>query len=160
MKYYIFDLDDTLILHKNNINYNWISEDKELIYYLNQLENCYIYTNGNKNHALAILNKMNLLNLFNKIYSIDTIPYSKPYIKSFQIVNNDIIKYHNKIQENNDKFIFFDDQLINLKSASNIGWYTIWIHDNYYEKYKYNFINLSFRNIIEALKYLEKNDIK
>ena len=48
----IFDLDDTLILHKNQIYtslfiYDWIHEDKELTHYL---ANCkgfkYIYTNG------------------------------------------------------------------------------------------------------------------
>ena len=38
MIHYIFDLDDTIIIHKNQVNYNWIYEDKELIHYLNKCE--------------------------------------------------------------------------------------------------------------------------
>ena len=34
MKHYLFDLDDCIIFHQNKIKYHWISENKELTYYL------------------------------------------------------------------------------------------------------------------------------
>ena len=56
MIHYLFDLDDCIIFHQNKIKYHWISENKELTYYL---KNCkakkYVYTNGNYSHAHVIL---------------------------------------------------------------------------------------------------------
>ena len=59
MPCYVFDLDDTLILHHNDINYDWIYEDIELSYYLDMCKgDKYIFTNGTKSHAKKILEKM------------------------------------------------------------------------------------------------------
>ena len=152
MKHYIFDLDDTLILHKNNINYDMIYEDIELKYYLNKCKGpCYIYTNGTGNHALTILNKMNIKSIFDKIYSRDTIPFMKPYYKSYNDIQNDIFDRYPEYKT----VYFFDDRLENLKTAHEIGWKTFWIHSNYLTSKKYNFINMSFPNIKDCLKYLE-----
>ena len=153
MIHYIFDLDDTIIIHKNQVNYNWIYEDKELIHYLNKCEGSkYIYTNGTSGHALTVLQKMGLIDIFEKIYSRDTIDYMKPDHKSAYDVHDDI-----SIRDTQPKVIFFfDDRLENLKMGSQFGWYTIWIHPKYTTKSDYKYVNLAFPNIKEALRYLDK----
>ena len=158
MIHYVFDLDDTVILHKNQIYtslfiYDWIHEDKELTHYL---ANCkgfkYIYTNGNLKHALSVLEKMKIRDQFKKVYSRDTIKYMKPDKRSIQDVHNDI----SSIDKGPKVILFFDDQLANLQMASDMGWYTIWIHPQYSISAKYNYVNLAFGNIKDALSFLEK----
>ena len=158
MIHYVFDLDDTLILHKNQIYtslfiYDWIHEDKELTHYL---ANCkgfkYIYTNGNLKHALSVLEKMKIRDQFKKVYSRDTIKYMKPDKRSIQDVHNDI----SSIDKGPKVILFFDDQLANLQMASDMGWHTIWIHPQYSISDKYNYVNLAFGNIKDALSFLEK----
>ena len=80
MIHYVFDLDDTLIIHKKGVrlNYNDIVVDNTL---QNLLDNCrgecYIYTNGTFGHAHTVIRKMNIKKYFFKIYSRDTLPYCK-----------------------------------------------------------------------------------
>ena len=82
MIHYIFDLDDTIIIHENKpIHYDLINENtilKNLISNLN--EPCYIYTNGTGNHALTILKNMKLLSHFDKIYSKNCFRIRMDYI--------------------------------------------------------------------------------
>lgn len=153
---YIFDLDDTIIIHKKNqrLNYNLIQEDKELsnlIYNCDKKGKCYIYTNGTGLHALDVMKKMNIYQYFEKIYSRDTIPYMKPDIRSFNDVNNDIINRYNNINKN----IFFDDLLQNLKTAHSLGWITVLINPEIRDNY--SFVNYSFSDLKSALLYLENN---
>ena len=49
-----------------------------------------------------------------------------------------------------------DDRLENLQTASHMGWYTIWIHPQYSNRAQYNYVNLAFGNIKDALSFLEK----
>ena len=155
MIHYIFDLDDTLIIHNNvrHINYELISED----YLLSQLlSRCkgprYIYTNGTGGHALTVLNKMNIKQYFDKIYSRDTIPYMKPDERSIDDVYNDILSRYEPKQ---NIIFFFDDRLENLKVAKEKGWLTFWIHPKYSIGSKYDFVTMSFPNINDCLQYLE-----
>ena len=154
MIHYIFDLDDTIIIHENKpIHYDLINENtilKNLISNLN--EPCYIYTNGTGDHAVTVLKNMKLLSYFDKIYSRDTIPHMKPLMKSFQTVQGDI---QTRYTTNEDIFYFFDDLLENLKTASELGWITFWIHPNYKKGINYSFVNMSFPSVIDCLKYLE-----
>lgn len=154
MIHYIFDLDDTLIIHKNNIiNYHMIKEDNQLTQLLEKCKDpCYIYTNGTGSHALTVLDKMNIKDKFDKIYSRDTIPYMKPDERSVNDIHNDI-----SYRDPEVKFIFFfDDRLENLKMASKLGWVTIWIHPNYLIYKQYIYVNLAFPNIKDALKSMDK----
>ena len=154
MIHYIFDLDDTLIIHKNNmVNYHMIKEDNQLTQLLEKCWGpCYIYTNGTGSHALTILGKMNIKDKFDKIYSRDTIPYMKPDERSVNDIHNDI-----SYRDPEVKFIFFfDDHLENLKMASKLGWVTIWIHPNYLIYKQYIYVNLAFPNIKDALKSMDK----
>ena len=155
-KILIFDLDDTIIMHYNKkVNYKNIKENQFLTYHLNLCQGeKYIYTNGTYEHANTVLNNMNIINQFKKIYSRDTINTMKPDIQSAKDIQKDIINIEKSI---NNQYIFFDDQLINLKAAKKLGWKTIWIHKDHYLSYKYPFVDKSFSNIINALtNYLNK----
>ena len=153
MIHYVFDLDDTLIIHNNiRINYNVISEDYLLTQLLERCKGpCYIYTNGTGSHALTIIERMNITNQFEKIYSRDTIPYMKPDNRSFNDVYNDLSYRYSDTKT----IFFFDDQLENLEAAAKIGWVTFWIHPHYETGYKFTFVTMSFPNIKDCLTYLE-----
>ena len=153
MIHYIFDLDDTLIIHKNRImNYHMMREDKLLSQLLKSCKgSCYIYTNGTGSHALTVLDKMNITDKFEKIYSRDTMDYMKPEYNSFYDVHDDLSH-----RDPDPKVIFFfDDRLENLETASKLGWLTFWINPNYKTKWNYPYINLAFPNIKDCLTYLE-----
>ena len=158
MIHYVFDLDDTLIIHQKGIrlNYNDISVDdtlKKLLW--NCRGECYIYTNGTFGHAHAVIRKMDIKNYFFKIYSRDTLPFMKPDMRSFHSVQNDI----QKIYPEENIIYFFDDLLENCREAKNQGWTTFWIHPDYLYKPKYDFVDYAFKNIKDALIYLEKQNI-
>jgi len=157
MKYYIFDLDDTLYKNPKDLNKMYdINPDTELI---NILNNCpykkYIYTNATYDHANIILNKLKIQRLFKKIYSRDTIPSMKPNYQSVRDVENNIIFSENN-KDNN--FVFFDDLLPNLKTAKKRGWKTVWISP-FYDSIRHDFIDYSFPDIKSCMMYCNKYDI-
>ena len=160
MIYYLFDLDDTIVIHppsRNDDMYN-IKPDPCLQKLFNTLKyKSYIYTNGTYGHAEIVLDKMKLNN-FKKNYARDTMPYMKPHIKSFEFVQKNIL-HSDYNTTNNNTFIFFEDTLDNLKMAKNLGWKTIWIHPHYNKGVQYNFVDYSFPNIYDALYKINKFDI-
>ena len=152
MIYYLFDLDDTIVIHSLNRNDDMydLKPDLCLQNLLNDLNlNSYIFTNGTYSHAQLILNNMNLTN-FKKIYARDTIPYMKPNIKSFEFVQKNIL-YQDYNTDVNNTFVFFEDTLENLRMAKNLGWITIWIHPQFNRGQMYSFVDYSFPNIYDAL---------
>tara|TARA_A100001015_G_scaffold289774_1_gene362035 strand:- start:1407 stop:1892 length:486 start_codon:yes stop_codon:yes gene_type:complete len=157
MIHYVFDLDDTLIIHQKGvrIKYNEIKKDETLI---NLLDNCraecYIYTNGTFGHAHSVIRKMNIKKFFFKVYSRDTLPYMKPDMRSFIAVKNDI----NRFYPDGGSVFFFDDLLENLKEAKSQGWITFWINPDFLSSHQYDYVDYAFRNIKEALIYLEKQN--
>lgn len=158
MIHYVFDLDDTLIIHQKGIrlNYNDIVVDNTLQKLLWNCKNeCYIYTNGTFGHAHTVIKNMNIKKYFFKIYSRDTLPFMKPDIRSFHSVQNDI----QKIYPGENQIYFFDDLLENCKTAKSLGWTTFWIHPNFLSGHQYEYLDYSFKNIKDALIYLEKQNI-
>ena len=155
MIHYVFDLDDTLIIHQKGVrlNYNNIMIDETLKSLLNNcIGECYIYTNGTFGHANAVIRKLDIKKYFYKVYSRDTLPYMKPDMRSFITVDNDIKKtYHD-----GDIIFFFDDLLTNLREAKNHGWITFWIHPDFTTGHQYDFVDYAFKDIKTCLKYLEK----
>ena len=152
MIYFLFDLDDTLIIHNNgkNLNYEMIQPDYRLNDLLSRIKGeSHIYTNGTAGHALECIERMNIKQNFTKIYSRDTLPFMKPDFRSFKVVQGDIQRNYN------DTFFFFDDMLENLKIAKSLGWITFWIHPDYMEARNYPFVTMAFPNIYECLTYLE-----
>ena len=92
-----------------------------------------------------LLYKMNLIDMFDKLYARDTIPFMKPYIESFKFIEQDIKKYYN----NRNKYYFFDDRLDNLQTAKTRGWITIWVNIDFLNKPYY--VDYSFPNIHTAV---------
>ena len=150
-KVHIFDLDDCIIMHNDKeVRYDKIIENRFLTYHLNLCgDRKYIYTNGTYGHANEVLNKMNIENQFKKIYSRDTINTMKPDINSALDVQSDIISIE-KTEKN--QYIFYDDQLDNLRAAKKIGWKTIWIHPKYYQYKYYSFVDSGYSNLTSALR--------
>ena len=154
MIHFVFDLDDTLIYHKNEVNYDYIYENKELTYYLESLMYPkHILTNGTREHASIVLQKMKLKSNFTSIHAReDTHPYPKPYPSCYKHIVRDII--YDKSSTN--IILFFDDLLINLEEAHNQNWITIWIHPNSHLSSKYDFVDYAFPDIITALIHFNK----
>ena len=152
MKHFLFDLDETLVYHRNSNNYNEIKEDKQLTYLLQRVKHPkYIYTNAIYDHANIIVNKLKINYLFTKIYSRDTIPSMKPDINSAISLEKDIEKKHKR-----NTYYFFDDLVENLKTAKERKWITIWISPNFQDKYRYPFIDYSYPSIKIALIHVDK----
>ena len=149
MRIFIFDIDDTIILHtKENINYydhpNKNTVLKDLLDEIN-CDKIYIYTNGTYGHGEGVVENL-YLNV-DGIFARDNIPYMKPYIASFNYVDF-MIKKENI---SNHEIYFFDDLLDNLKTANRKGWITIWITNK--KTVKPYYVDLVFTNIYEALMW-------
>lgn len=152
----VFDLDDTLLMSGTYKRYSDIQPDHYLNFLLFKLK-CkkFIYTNGTYGHAHDSLINMQCKELFNEIYARDTLMYMKPYSRSFNEVRNNILYRHNN--SNEDDIIFFDDLQDNLKTAREMGWYTVWIKDTDETIHDKSYINYHFRTIREALQNLKLN---
>jgi len=164
MKHYLIDMDDTLYQHRGKLDYDSVNEDHRLTYLCNQCPHPkYIYTNATFGHADILLQKMNLSDHFNKIYSRDdkikslndnSFIYSmKPDINSALSVEANI---NRKYKNETNTFYFFDDLLENLYTGKNRNWTTIWISPLFYERVKYSFVDYAFPNMKLALEYLNK----
>ncbi len=141
MNIYIFDLDDTILMHnqfKNGIDYNLIQYNPQIDNYLSSLKGTkYIYTNGTYGHADKTLQMMKIDHHFDVIYARDTLDFMKPEYSSFKQVYIDVLKQNNLSLYDPHTVYFYDDLLANLKTAHEIGWKTIWIHSNHWKKYDY-----------------------
>ena len=156
MVVFIFDVDDTLILHNNeNNNYYETLNNGELKKLIENIkyEKLYIYTNGTYFHGENIVRNLLLSEYIPKdnIFGRDTIPYMKPEKKSFIYVDRYI---KNNIEDKNSKIYFFDDLINNLVTAKSIGWSVVWISPNFIDKP--DFIDYSFPNIFQALLFFKE----
>jgi FMN phosphatase YigB (HAD superfamily) len=152
----VFDLDDTLLMSNEYTKYENIKFNSQLSNLLNSIKyKKIIYSNGTYGHVNNSLPKLVSNNIFNEIYARDTIPAMKPHFKSFNYVKNSIFYNQNLNKYKDISYIFFDDNLDNMKTAKEIGWTTVWIpHRNYNTSIKnnnYNFVDYKYDNIIIAL---------
>ena len=149
MLYYLFDLDETLIIHPTDIKLMYNVYPNKLLKRLlkNMIGKKYIYTNATYGHADILLNKLDISKQFKKIYARDTIPYMKPYVESYKFIEQDIRKKYN----DRNKYYFFDDRLENLQTAKSRGWYTIWVNINFLDKPYY--VDYAFPNIHTGVMY-------
>ena len=164
MKHYLIDMDDTLYLHRGKLDYDSVKEDRRLTYLCKQCPHPkYIYTNATFGHADILLQKMNLSDHFNKIYSRDdkiiisgnSISSMKPNINSALSVEESI---NRKYKNEKNTFYFFDDLLVNLNTGKNRKWTTIWISPLFYERKRYPFVDYAYPNMKLALEYLNKSN--
>jgi len=151
MRHFVFDLDDTLILHKGQVNYNWIYEDIELTYHLDECQGKrYVFTNGNAYHASEILTRMNIRDKFERVFTREDFGF-KPDLRVFQHVDHAI-----RGEDKTQAVIFFDDMSTNLRSAKSIGWSTCWIHPYYESRVFSDHIDDGYQDIKQGLKYINK----
>jgi FMN phosphatase YigB (HAD superfamily) len=169
MKHFIFDLDDTLIVHRNDIHYRWVREDEWLTHHIRNLQSLgklYVFTNGTEEHAQVILNQMNLTDYMSGIYSRDLFgkDHMKPSPISYQIVENLILGIHSQDsletraqKKQGHTFHFFDDRLENLQMAKErFGWTTTWIHLHWDTLLKHPYVDTAYPRIHSALSYVSK----
>jgi HAD superfamily hydrolase (TIGR01509 family) len=149
----VFDIDDTIYVHKSDeMNYNNIRPDYQLKSQLQRLNYPkYILSNATYGHANLIVNRLGIMNEFEKIYARDNIPQMKPSFLCYKSVIRDI-EYGLLSQSN--EYIFFDDLLENLEGAKKQGWNTVWISPEYLQSYKYPFVNKAFPTLKGALDKL------
>ena len=148
---YIFDNDDTLIIHTQDQNdYYKMDNDGTLEGLIQHLEKdgVYIYTNGTYGHGVGVVENLKIGKHVIEIFARDTIPFMKPYAESFDYVKS---KIQEQMQDFTIEYLFFDDLLDNLRTAKGIGWTTIWINPNASSKERY--VDYSFSNIYQALLY-------
>jgi FMN phosphatase YigB (HAD superfamily) len=154
MDIFVFDIDDTIVLHTNEGNDYYNSNGNTTLRdLLSEFENlnCYIYTNGTFGHGKAIVDNLDLH--VDMIFARDVIPYMKPERRSFMFVNNEIKQDIRKQKKTIKEIIFFDDLKDNLKMAKHFGWTTVLINPNLKEKE--NFIDYVFPNIYESIIYFK-----
>ena len=146
----VIDIDDTLFVHKSPLlEYHKIRPDYHLKAQLQRIQYPkFILTNATFEHANVILNKMDVVDEFRKIYSRDNMPRMKPSLECYARVHKDIT---NELQTNNTSYLFFDDLLDNLKNANIMGWTTIWISPNCKDKPNYPFLDYAYPSLKEAL---------
>ena len=150
----VFDIDDTIYIHKSSIvPYHTIRPDYQLKHQLERIPYPkFVLSNATFDHANLIVNRLDIDDQIEKIYTRDNIPEMKPSAFCYRSVTRDIaMTLYGKIP---DKIIFFDDLISNLEGAKKQGWYTIWISPNYIEAHKYPFIDKSFFSVKEALNQL------
>ena len=157
MKLFIFDIDDTLIIH-NEENQNYY-EDKQNTELRKLIKNTisdenYIYTNGTYGHADGVTKSLNIQDLMKLMFARDTVPEMKPYMDSFLFVQKKICL---DLQRINNDYYFFDDMLENLFTAKKVGWKTIYISPNFLKAKSYLFVDYAYPNIFEALIHFQKN---
>jgi FMN phosphatase YigB (HAD superfamily) len=161
MLHFVFDLDDTIVVHRNDTHYKLARENKELTYYLDKCSGPkYIYTNGTWGHAKNLLVRLNVMDKFVKIFARDTLPEMKPHFESGFMVHKNIMRERFETgasfcEIQKDKYIFFDDVLVNHAMAKNLGWITVWIHPHHEAAYQNQYVDFAYPNLIEALKDIE-----
>ena len=153
----VFDIDDTIYVHKNIISdiatpYDTIRPDYQMKSLLQRIKYPkFVLTNATYGHANLIVNKLGIEDEFIKIYARDNIFQMKPSPYCYDSVENDI-SY--TLQSDLNEYIFFDDLLENLESAKQLGWSTVWINPKFHEGNNYSYVDRSFRTLKDALKEL------
>jgi putative hydrolase of the HAD superfamily len=117
-----------------------------------------IFTNANMQHALDVLERLELSNFFDEIYDIKMANYiPKPEISSYK----QLIEQFNISTES---AAMFDDIAKNLVPAKKVGFTSIWI-DAGYENFSDDiqaskkYLDLETTNITEFLKNVNKGNI-
>ena len=135
MKYFIFDLDETL--YKQDENQKIIETiDKELLMKLKEKGTLIMFSNATYSHCDYWCSILNIKECFSSIISSNDLQHSKPnplaYKKVMELCG---INY-------TDEILFFDDLPINLYSAFQYNWKTFLINkNNNMENYNNNDIN-------------------
>ena len=157
MDVFVFDIDDTIIMHTPEYN-DYYDSNYNLILseILSEFKNIklYAYTNGTYGHGKAVVDNLNLQ--MERVFARETIPFMKPEEKSFLFVDTEIRSELKEKDIDVKDIFFFDDLKDNLYVASRFTWKTILIDPSMGKKE--NYIDYVFPNIYEALIYLKRKN--
>lgn len=147
----VFDIDDTIYVHNEQLDYDKITPDIRLQTLLQTIPYPkYVLTNATYGHANEIINRLEIYEHFKKVYSRDNIPAMKPEPHCYYAVFEDIQKSYIDVPD----IIFFDDLLNNLASAKERGWITVWISPDHQDEVNYSFVDRAFPTLSDALENL------
>ncbi len=117
-----------------------------------------IYTNANMQHAVSVLERIELSNFFDEIYDIKMANYiPKPEITPYE----QIIKQY---EINFEKTAMFDDIAKNLVPAKKVGFTSVWIdagYENFSDDIKAskNYLDYQTTDIADFLESVNKENI-
>ena len=113
---------DEFLEYVHDINLEILKPNEELNEIIKELPGKkFIYTNGSKNHAENVLNKLKMQKIFARIFDIKESNFiPKPNIKSYQ-------KFIKKMNIDPQVSVMFEDIGRNLEPAKNIGMQTVLI---------------------------------
>ena len=112
-----------------------------------------IFTNGSKDHAIKVLQRVGIKQYINDIFDIIDAEYiPKPEIITYKKV----LKKFNLIPE---KTIMIDDLPSNLKTAKELGINTVLINQNHGSKKTHSYINLVCSNLLETIIKINEGKI-
>ena len=130
----------------HDIDLNSINSNAKLITILKKFKGKkIIFTNGSKNHAIKVLEKVGIKEYIDDIFDIINANYiPKPNIITYK-------KVLKKFNLTPKKTIMIDDLPSNLKTAKELGINTILIKQKYDKKNTHNYIDLVCTNILETI---------
>jgi len=141
---------DEFLDYVHKVDLKNLKESKDLEKSISQLRGKkIIYTNGDLKHAENVLNKLNILDLFDDIFDIkksSLIP--KPNKESLE----SLINFYNL---DTRETVYFEDIEINLKNAYDFG-ITTFLIDHNKRALKKSYVNYSFNTLISALDFLKR----
>ena len=150
---------DYFLAEVHRLDYSIVEPNNKLNIELKKLEGRkIIYTNANTQHALDVLERIELSNFFDEIYDIKMANY---------IPKPEITPYEQLIEQFNikaERAAMFDDIAKNLVPAKKVGFTSVWI-DAGYENFSDDiqaskkYLDHSTKNITEFLENVNKGNI-
>ena len=150
---------DHFLSEVHRLDYSIIGPDLKLNKELTKLNGRkIIYTNANMQHALDVLERLELSNFFDEIYDIKKANYiPKPEISPYE----QLIEQFNI---NAESAAMFDDIAKNLVPAKKVGFTSVWIdagYENFSDDIKASkqYLDHQTKNITEFLENINKGNI-
>ena len=150
---------DHFLAEVHRLDYSIVGPNHKLNIELKKLEGRkIIYTNANMQHAIDVLERIELSNFFDEIYDIKIANYiPKPEIAPYE----QLIKQFN-IQT--ESAAMFDDIAKNLVPAKKVGFTSVWIdagYENFSDDIKSSkqYLDFETTNITEFLENVNKGNI-
>ena len=150
---------DHFLAEVHRLDYSIVGPNKELNIELKKLEGRkIIYTNANMQHAIDVLERLELMNFFDEIYDIKMANYiPKPEIAPYeQLINQFNIDARSAAM--------FDDIAKNLVPAKKVGFTSVWIdagYENFSDDIKASkkYLDHETTNITQFLENVNKGQI-
>jgi putative hydrolase of the HAD superfamily len=109
----------------HQINYDVVEPNRSLGDVIKNLKGKkYIFTNANYGHVEKVLEKLNMIDVFDGCFDISESDYlPKPHKQVYEA-------FQNKFNLDSKSTAMFEDLHINLKEPFDMGWKTVWVTNN------------------------------